>query len=201
MELLYLSERNVDKKLNIKTRGLKEPTVKNHYRYEATPYKDLNLLFENIKLKETDYLLDIGSGKGRICFYANYLFNCHVEGVEADLSTYNDSLLNLKNFNQKYNKDNKIKFYNEYAEKFLIDPKHNVFFFFNPFDVHLFKKVIYNILVSVKKNHRQITIILAFPFVDYAEFILEIEELVVVYLKEYSKKKDIFNKFLVLRNY
>lgn len=201
MKLLNLSERNVDKKLNIKTRGLKEPTEKNHYRYEATPYRDLNILFENIQLKETDHLLDIGSGKGRICFYVNYLFNCHVEGVEADPSTYNDSLVNLQRFNQKYNKENKIKFINEYAERFLIDPKHNVFFFFNPFDVHLFKKVIYNILASVKRDYREITIILAFPFIDYAEFILEIEELLVVYLEEYSKKKEIFNKFLVLRNY
>lgn len=201
MKLIKKSERNIDKHLNIKTRGLRNPKKKHHYRYEATPYRDLNILFENLKLNEEDYLLDIGSGKGRICFYANYLFNCKVDGVEADLVTYNESLENLKRFNEKYNKDNKIKFYHDYAEKFLIDPKHNVFFFFNPFSVQLFKRVIYNILNSVKTHYRKITIILAFPFNDYAEFILSLDELVVTFMEEYSDKKDIFNKFIVLTNY
>lgn len=186
--------------LNIKTRGTRESKNRQHFRYEATPYSDLVLLFEKIKLKSDDFLVDFGSGKGRVCFYSNYLFNNNVVGVEANLHTYHESLLNLTDFSKKFNSDNKINFHYGFAEEFIIEKNHNVFFFFNPFTTHIFKKVLTNITSSIKDNFRNITIILAFPIVEYVDYIINHTNFIVDSYIESKDKKNKLNKFLILRN-
>lgn len=195
-----LSERKGDRLLNIKTRGNKSATEKEHYRYEPTPYNDLKLLFNMINLKETDHFVDFGSGKGRICFYTNYLFNCNVVGIEADVVTYHDSLLNLTNFNELHNKDNKVSFHNGYAQEYTISKEQNIFFFFNPFTITIFKQVIKNIENSLKKHPRKVTIILTYPIVEYVSFIIEETNFQVIDYLEAQTKKEKMNKFLILSN-
>lgn len=142
-------------------------------------------------------MLDFGSGKGRVCFLAHHLFNCNARGIEANLSTYHDALLNLNDYN---NSDNKIKFHYGYAENFKITEKFNVFFFFNPFTIKIFKEVLNNIIKSVKLFPRKITIILAYPIVEYVNYILEHTNLIIDNYIEAKSKKDKENKFLILTN-
>lgn len=126
----FANEKKFDKLLNINTRGTRESIMVSHYRYEGTPYFDLELLFNQIKLTENDYLVDFGSGKGRICIYANFLFNCYADGIEANLSTFHDSLLNLTDYYNRYDYSGKITFNYGLAEEFEIKKEHNFFFFF-----------------------------------------------------------------------
>lgn len=197
---LNTSEKKVDKLLNIKTRGVRNSKNEQHFRYEPTPYSDLYLLFEKIKLKETDHFVDFGSGRGRVCFYTHYLFNCFVSGVEINTTTYHEALLNLNSYNKKYKNQNKIIFYHEYAEEFNITNSQNIFFFFNPFTIPIFKKVIYNIKESLKEYPRDITIILTYPIIEYVSFILEETDFLVVDYIEANNKNKNLNKFLILQN-
>lgn len=197
---LSFSEKKVDKLLNIKTTGVRNSKDEQHFRYEATPYSDLYLLFEKIKLSASDHLVDFGSGKGRVCFYVNYLFNCSVYGIEINTTTYHEALLNLNNYYKKHLDENKIKFIREYAETYEIKNYQNIFFFFNPFTIQIFKKVIYNIIKSIQEHPREITIILTYPIIEYVSFILEKTDFIVVDYIEANNKNKNMNKFLILKN-
>lgn len=197
---LNVSEKKVDKLLNIKTRGVRNSKNEQHFRYEPTPYSDLYLLFEKIKLKESDHFVDFGSGRGRVCFYTHYLFNCSVYGIEINTTTYHEALLNLSSYNKEHNDHNKISFFHEYAEEYEIKISQNIFFFFNPFTIPIFKKVIYNIIESLKESPRDITIILTYPIIEYVSFILEKTDFLVVDYIEANKKNKNLNKFLILQN-
>lgn len=200
MTKITLSERKTDRLLNIKTTGIINSKEKDHFRYEPTPYKDLYLLFEKLKLKETDHFVDFGSGRGRVCFYVHYLFKSFVYGIEINLPTFHESLINLQNYNNKYNSNNKIAFINEYAENYEIKNFQNIFFFFNPFTVKIFKKVIYNIDDSLKKHPRDITIILTYPILEYVNFILQETDFIVKDYIEFNKHNKSLNKFIILKN-
>lgn len=193
-----MNEKKIDQLLNIKTRGTRDSSDKHHFRYEATPYNDLDLLFEIIKFNEDDHFVDFGSGKGRICFYINYLFNSYTYGIEANLSTYHEALINLDSFNLKYNNDDKVNFIYNYAENYPIKDNQNVFFFFNPFTIHIFKKVISNINQSIINNPRKITIILAYPILEYVTYLLDHTEFLVKDYIDAKSKKEKHNKFLIL---
>lgn len=200
MKKITLSEKKSDLLLNIKTRGVRNSVKKQHFRYEPTPYSDLFLLFEKVILKDKDYFVDFGSGKGRVCFYVNYLFNCHTDGIEINLTTYHEALLNLETYNLKHKNKNILRFHLEYAENYIIEPLQNIFFFFNPFEVTIFKKVIYNITKSIADYPREITIILTYPIVEYVSFILEETDFVVVDYIEANNINKNRNKFIILKN-
>ncbi len=197
---MSLSDKKMDTLLNINTRGTRNPIDNLHNRYEATPYSDLNLLFDKIPLKDSDYLVDFGSGKGRVCFYVNHLFNCKADGIEANIHTYHESLLNLDKYLLNKSENNEINFTYGFAEEYQIKKEHNIFFFFNPFSVQIFKKVLKNINESLNEFPRQIKILLAYPVIEYVSYILDHTDLVVVDYIEAQEKKEKLNKFLILSN-
>ena len=64
-----MEEKERDKLLGIKTVGIREWVNNNHYnRYEATPYKALDVLFENYKFIDINRVVDFGCGRGRVSF-------------------------------------------------------------------------------------------------------------------------------------
>ncbi|MDR5587142.1 MULTISPECIES: methyltransferase [Clostridium] len=169
-----MEEQYYENILNIKTAGkqdLEEATI--HYnRYEPTAYEALNKLCEEYKLNNTDSVVDFGCGKGRLNFYLNYLFKCEVTGIEMSKYFYKQALNNKKCYLEKHNGDEgKIKFVCTLAEKYQIQPEDNKFYFFNPFSIEIFMKVIDNIIGSVYKNKRNIEIILFYPSNDYIFFL------------------------------
>ena len=196
----YKNEKKFDKLLNIDTRGTRESFKKHHTRYEGTPDLDLELLFNQITLNENDYLLDFGAGKGRVCIYANFLFNCYADGIEANLSTFHDSLLNLTDYYNFYGYSEKISFNYGIAEEYKIKKEHNVFFFFNPFNIHIFKQVLANINESLDEFPRKITIILAYPVIEYINFLISHSNFIMEDSIDVFEKKKSINKFLILTN-
>ncbi|MDO4536063.1 MAG: methyltransferase [Clostridium perfringens] len=169
-----MKEQDYEILLNIKTSGkqdLNEATI--HYnRYEPTDYKALDKLFKEYKIDSKDFMVDFGCGKGRLNFYLSYFYKCTVTGIEMNNYFYKQALNNKKSYLENHKEDEeKINFVCTFAEKYDIKPKDNKFYFFNPFSVEIFMKVIDNILGSVYNNKRNIEIILFYPSDDYIFFL------------------------------
>ncbi|WP_160686010.1 methyltransferase [Clostridium sp. C2-6-12] len=169
-----MNEQYYEKLLNIKTSG--EQKIFNesiHYnRYEPTSYSALEVLSKNYTLTETDSLVDFGCGKGRLNFYMNYFFKSTVTGIEMNSFFYKEALENKKAYIKKHKKIiHNIYFSNCFAEEYNINPSNNKFYFFNPFSIQIFTKVVKNITISVEKYERPVDIILYYPSDDYIYFL------------------------------
>lgn len=163
-----------DEVLNIKTEGeQKNFNDSFHYhRYEPTPYNALEYLFKKYPLKRNDRIVDFGCGKGRLNFFIHHLYQPSVVGVEMNESFYKQAIANLKSYRKKRKTGNgNIEFHCCLAEEYDIDAKDNRFYFFNPFSVQIFMKVINNILVSIETEPRRIELILYYGSQDYIFFL------------------------------
>lgn len=198
-----MKEQYYENLLNIKTAGkqdLEEATI--HYnRYEPTDYEALNMLSLEYKLEKNDSIVDFGSGKGRLNFYLNNLFKCNVTGIEMNRYFYKQSLNNKKSYLEKHKTDeNKISFMCTLAEKYEIQPKDNKFYFFNPFSIEIFMKIIDNIIGSVYTHKRDIDIILFYPSDEYIFFL---EQYTFFVIKKEIRldnfKNDSRDRFLIYR--
>ena len=169
-----MKEQDYEKLLNIKTAG--EQKIFNeslHYnRYEPTAYSVLKILSEQYSFTAEDHIVDFGCGKGRLNFYINYFFDSTVTGIEMNAFFYQQGLDNKRDYLKKHKKKiNKLIFLHHFAEEYDIDPLDNKFYFFNPFSLQIFIKVIGNILLSVDIYERTVDIILYYPSYDYIYFL------------------------------
>lgn len=160
--------------LNIKTIGDQKWNKNNtHYHpYEPTLYSALESLFEKYTIKSNDNIVDFGCGKGRLNFYINYFYKANVTGIEMNEIFYYEALENKANYLKKNKKSlYKVNFECCLAQNYKIKPYDNKFYFFNPFSVQIFTKVIENILISFEENPRNIEIILYYPSEDYIYYL------------------------------
>lgn len=169
-----MKEMNYDELLNIETEGNQRGYNKSfHYhRYEPTPYSALEKLFAEYELTSSDHIVDFGCGKGRLNFFIHHLFQSSVTGVEMNEKLFEEALENKVNYliKAKENKG-KIQFHCCLAEKYEIHPLDNTFYFFNPFTIPIFWKIINNILVSVEEFKREVDVILYYPSEDYIYYL------------------------------
>lgn len=169
-----MTDEDYERLLNIETKKEQQSFHESfHYnRYEATPYSALELLFTKYKVNNSDSIVDYGCGKGRLLFYINHFFNVNVTGIEMDKNFYNNCLSNTNSYLIKHkNSINQINFVNDFAENYNINEKDNKFYFFNPFSIQIFMKIIDNILKSLEKNNRPIEIILYYPSDEYIYYL------------------------------
>lgn len=172
--MFLLKEKYFDELLNISTREEQKGfhTSFHYHRYEPTPYIALEELFENYPLTNSDRIVDFGCGKGRLNFYINYFFDSTVVGIEMNETFYQEASQNRHRYLNKLKKGNdQIHFYLCFAEEYLIHPLDNRFYFFNPFSLQIFIKVINHILYSVEEAHREVELILYYPSEDYIYFL------------------------------
>uniref|UniRef100_UPI0008DB77CA methyltransferase n=1 Tax=Faecalimicrobium dakarense TaxID=1301100 RepID=UPI0008DB77CA len=172
--------------LNIKTIGDQKWSKNNtHYHpYEPTLYSALEYLFERYTLKSSDHVVDFGCGKGRLNFYINYFYKSNITGIEMNEIFYYEALENKANYLKKNKKSlYKVNFECCLAQDYKIKPYDNKFYFFNPFSVQIFTKVVENILISFEENPRNIEIILYYPSEDYIYYL--------EYLSPFVLSKDI----------
>lgn len=169
-----MSEKNHDRLFRIKTTGIREwadQTVP-YNRCESTPYAALDKLFKVYKLKKTDRVVDFGCGRGRVAFYIHNRFHIPVTGIEVNEKTYEEAVSNKIRYRQKARHISApIHFEYGLAEHYQIKSADNRFYFFNPFSVQIFKKVVNNILCSVKRDERPVDIILYYPLPKYKHFL------------------------------
>ena len=147
-----MNDIHYERLLNIKTTGEQQGFYESHHynRYEATSYLALESLFKEYNLTSTDHVVDFGCGKGRLAFYINYYYNSYVTGIEMNNNYYEICENNKKSYFKSFSKTKeKIKFLNIFAEDYVVLPSDNKFYFFNPFSLQLFIKVLNNILISL----------------------------------------------------
>lgn len=199
-----MDEQYYEKLFNIKTSG--EQKIFNespHYnRYEPTSYSVLEILSKQYNFTAEDHIVDFGCGKGRLNFYIHYFFDSTVIGIEMNNFFYKQAIDNKRDYLKKHKKkENKINFLNCFAEEYTINPTDNKFYFFNPFSLQIFIKVIGNILISVEDYERTIDIILYYPTYDYIKFIenktpfILLKEIKSPYLYDHDRR----NSFSVYR--
>ena len=162
---------NYDQKLNIETTDIQMGIHRSftYHRYEPTPYEALDRLFETYMVDSSDHVVDFGCGKGRLNFYLAHQFGPRVTGIEMHETFYEACLKNLTVYKGK-GKQN-IMFEKCLAEEYKIPETANVFYFFNPFTVDVFRKVVRNILLSVEQHYRPIEIVLYYPAPDFVFFL------------------------------
>lgn len=167
-------DRKYDRKLNIKTVGIRKPSHRatHHNRYEATPYKALEKLFQAYKLNKTDRVVDFGCGRGRVLFYIHHRFHVPVIGIEANDRTYEEALDNKARYRQRAKHIHApIHFEYGLAEDYEVQSADNRFYFFNPFSIQIFQKVVSNIVRSVEKRARPVELIFYYPLPEFKQFL------------------------------
>lgn len=197
-----MGERKLDRSLKVRTMGIREwHSGEVHYnRYEATPYAALDKLFESYSLNKTDELVDFGCGRGRVVFYIHNRFEIPVTGIEANDKTYEEALSNKSAYrlSAKHIKA-PIRFEYGLAENYKIKSTENRFYFFNPFSIKIFRKVINNILESVKENQRSVDLIIYYPTAQYKQFLRKDTPFELINKVRVPGVKDKKEKFLIYR--
>ncbi|HLS65699.1 MAG TPA: SAM-dependent methyltransferase [Pseudogracilibacillus sp.] len=168
-------EKKYDKQLHIRTVGLREwrnNDAKKYNRYEATPYEALEVLLNSYKAPENSKLVDFGSGRGRVAFFFHDKLHIPVTGIEANDKTFEEALKNKMTYRRKRSHINApITFEYALAEQYEIQHDDNLFYFFNPFSVQIFKRVVNNIIHSLKEQERMADIILYYPLPDFVHLL------------------------------
>lgn len=197
-----MSEVRYDRQLNIKSVGLREwrNNSVDFNRYEATPYRALERLFQSYKLNKNDKLVDFGCGRGRVAFYIHNRFQIPVTGIEVNELTYEEALNNKKRYRLKASHI-AAPIYFEYglAEQYNIKPCENKFYFFNPFSIKIFRKVVNNILQSFNEKNRHVDIILYYPLPKFKNFLNKETPFRLLNKVRIPNTKDQSEKFLIYR--
>lgn len=167
-----IANNTYDKKLGIHTTGVRSWDKSGLYnRTESTPYLALDSFCNSYKMEPADKLVDFGSGRNRVSIFFYDRFNISATGIELNDNTYNEAVANnILYLNKNYNKYNTLNVEKQYAEKYEIKQDENKFFFFNPFDISIFKQVVYNIIENAILYNKVVEIILYFPLPSYTEF-------------------------------
>ncbi|WP_422124727.1 SAM-dependent methyltransferase [Planococcus sp. X10-3] len=171
-----MKEHEGDKYLNIHTAGtqwISEATL-HHNRYEPTPYEHLKQLFNRRPIDPDAGLVDFGSGKGRLNFYVHDRFGCRSTGIELNTSFCGEAQKNLEAYGNNGSRRNgldQLRILCGMAQEYEVQPEDTVFYFFNPFSVQIFMKVVDNILRSGETYPREVEIILYYPTDDYIDFL------------------------------
>ncbi len=169
-------------------------------RYEPTPYKYLDILFKKYKIHEGDQFVDFGCGKGRVLFYVHDRFQIPVSGIEANAEVF--AMLEENYQSYRYKKASnlaKIDLNLCFAETYTIKPQDNIFYFFNPFDISIFKQVVENIIASIQEYPRSVDIILYYPMKEFTRYLtedtpFEMEDRILL-----PNLFDLYEKFVIFR--
>lgn len=171
----FFDEFMIDAKLGINTTGRSDEYSDDHiYPYEPTTYAVLDRMVESGYITESDYLIDYGSGKGRVPIYLNYRVGLKSTGIEMMEEFYSAAIDNLNGYNKHRGK---VEFINTKAEKFDYPTEANAAFFFNPFSIEIMKSVVNKILDSYYENPRRIRLFIYYPQDEYIAFLMNVDEL------------------------
>ena len=161
---LFYHEVRGERKYGVHTTGwislrefdLKEEDIVNGEEYQGAGYYQLEKVFDFLKKeKAIGGIVDLGSGKGRVlAVAAEYGFK-HIVGVELVAELCNAAEKNLKLVRKKHPQTD-IRVVNQNVLQYTIDPEINVFFFFNPFNQVVMRKVVEAILRSLITHPRKV---------------------------------------------
>jgi len=199
-----VNEQYFDELMNINTSGHKsEVNHSIHYHpYEPTPYSALVELFKHYEVRGSDHIVDFGCGKGRLNFFINFHYQVPVVGIEMNPTFYKEAMKNRENYLKKTKTSKEmIQFQCCLAEQYDIQATDNRFYFFNPFSVQIFMKVLKNILLSLERHKREVDLIFYYASDEYRYFLDEYTPFTLV--KEVQLPnlydKNAYERFLIYR--
>src|SRR5699024_4382438 len=119
-------------------------------------------------------LVDYGSGKGRLLFYAHHRFHMKVIGVEKDRHLHEIAKKNKAIYGESHPKGkSEIILLNQSAEDYEVHREDTIFYFFNPFSLSVFDQVLQKIQASRKQDERDLTLIFYYPRQKYIDYLLD----------------------------
>lgn len=158
-----------DKLLKVRTSGRDDSySDQYHYPYEPTPYSVLERLARTGLIGKRQYLLDYGTGKGRVCFFMSYQTRCHSVGIEYDERIFQNAKENQKHAVS----GDRIDFVMNNAEDYIVPEEIDRCYFFNPFSVEILRKVLAKIYDSYYGNKREILLFFYYPSDEYLSFLM-----------------------------
>lgn len=144
-------ETEAEKKYNIQTAGVKPSQSKDFFHYQGANYWVLEILLkESIGLSSNNIFIDIGCGKGRVCFVAEKVGYKKVIGIDLDAELIQNAIDNGHKINSR------VEFINCNALDYNFNNREAVYFLFNPFSESILKQV----LIKIKENSHSKTLII-----------------------------------------
>lgn len=161
-----------DQRLRIKTTGRDEARA-DQYRhpYEPTPYSVLRRLAESGFFGPEDVVLDYGCGKGRVGFFLSHETKARTIGIEYDERMYEVALENQKTSRIH------SEFVLERAEAYMVPPKVDRVYFFNPFSTEILHKAMARLLESYYADPREILLFFYYPSDAFVSYLMTVDEL------------------------
>lgn len=168
------NENTWDTLLQIQTAGRDETRADAyHHPYEPTPYSVLERLANSGLVGKADVVLDYGCGKGRVGFFLSYRTKATTIGIEYDDRIYGSALENQKAAVSRA----KARFVWTRAEEYKVPPDVNRCYFFNPFSVEIFRKVMARIIESYYAHPRELFLFFYYPSDEYISYLMTVDEL------------------------
>ena len=114
-----------------------------YYRYSTNDNYFLKKVLDSMSISNQDKVIDVGSGKGNVLkLFLKYPFKI-VGGLEIS-----KKLISICKNNLNYENQNRLIIFNEDAKDFKNYDEFNIYYFYNPFCDHIFKKVISEIVIN-----------------------------------------------------
>lgn len=168
------NEEKWDRLLRIRTTGRDDSHADQYrYPYEPTPYSVLERLAQSGRIRKKQVLLDYGCGKGRVDFFLAYQAGCRSIGIEYDDRIYEKAVENQK----AAVSSGRVRMEQANAETFPVPPEVDRIYFFNPFSVEIFQKVMNRILDSYYEQMRPIQLFFYYPSDEYLSYLMTVDEL------------------------
>jgi len=141
-----------------------QPNRSIYIRYVPTDYMFIEKLFNKYPFDENDHFVDFGCGKGRVLIMSAYYSCKHITGYELSEDRYKILQMNVKNFQVKFNNTSIFSLFKCNVENVVIDDTANKFFFYEPFHLKVYIRVMKAIQNSLQRNKRNIYFFLYKPF-------------------------------------
>jgi precorrin-6B methylase 2 len=134
-------------------------------RYEASGWSYLRRALRRYEVRPNDVFVDFGSGKGRVVWQAAHYPFARVVGVEISPQLNEVARRNIEgNLNRLTCRN--VELITADASDYDVPDDMTVGYFFSPFDGEVFRTVIQNIIESMDRNPRPVTLIYANPVMD-----------------------------------
>jgi SAM-dependent methyltransferase len=142
------AELNHEKKFGIKTSAIKKSDSKEFFHYQGAGYLILLKVLPEL-FKETKHcdFVDIGCGKGRALFVAEYCGYNYLTGIELDADLIKEAEANVNLYCLK-RKESGIHFICANALDYEYKNRPTLYFLFNPFSEEILERVVERILAS-----------------------------------------------------
>lgn len=133
---------------------VRHKSVENAKNYQATHYRILHKVFKSLNIvRDTYTFIDFGCGKGRGLMMASRRDFKKIIGIDFSRKLCGLAENNLRQYFKKYpgfQKD--LEIFNMDATEYHVPDSPGVYYFYNPFDGAILKRVLQNIKAK-RKNH------------------------------------------------